>query len=60
MTPATDLITVAEAAKLCELSEPQIRARINDGRLTPIRIGPNIFLDAKTFDAFLSRTSTAQ
>ncbi len=52
---AADLLTIAEAAKLCEFSEPQIRARIKDGRLEPIRIGPNLFLDARAFEAYLTR-----
>ncbi len=59
MVDPAKLITVAEAAKLCDLSEPAIRARINDGRLMAIRIGGSIYLDADVFDAFLSRTAPA-
>jgi hypothetical protein len=59
-TDVSKLLTVAEVPKRSPLSEPAIRSRITDGRLTAIRIGGSIYLDeselrAKLGDKFQPR-----
>jgi len=39
-------LTVAQSARLCKASEPQLRNAIKDGRLPHARIGGRIYLNA--------------
>jgi excisionase family DNA binding protein len=57
-TPASRLLTVAEAAKLSPLSEPQVRDRIRDGRLACIRLGRHIYVDADVLEQHIAAGSS--
>ncbi len=43
----SQLLTVAQAAKLTPLSEPSIRSKIDRGEIACVRIGGHVFLDKK-------------
>jgi len=43
----SQLLTVAQAAKLTPLSEPAIRSKIDRGEIACIRFGGHVFLDQR-------------
>jgi len=49
----SQLLTVAQAAKLTPLSEPAIRSKIDRGEIACIRIGGHVFLDKDELTAKL-------
>jgi excisionase family DNA binding protein len=55
MVDLNKLLSVSQAAKRCPLSEPQIRVRINDGRLPAVRIAGGVYVHEDALDEFLKQ-----
>ena len=53
MVDLNKLLSVAQAAKRCPYSEPQIRARINNGQLPAIRLAGAVYVHEDVLDEFL-------
>jgi hypothetical protein len=51
------LLTVAECGKRCAYSEPQLRARIDDGRLKATRIAQAVYIHEDDFAEFPKHAS---
>jgi excisionase family DNA binding protein len=49
------LMTVAAAAKMTTVSEPTLRARINDGRLKATRLAGAVLIHADALEDYLKR-----
>jgi excisionase family DNA binding protein len=52
------LMTISEAAKRVPYSESQLRAWINNGRITATRLGNHIFIHEDDFATFLNSSAT--
>lgn len=55
MVDLDKLLSVAQAAKKCAYSEPQLRSRINDGRLQATRLAGAVYIHEDDLAAFLKR-----
>jgi hypothetical protein len=55
MVDLDKLMTVSQCAKKTPLSEPQIRARINSGRLKSVNLAGGIFVHEDALRAFLAQ-----
>jgi excisionase family DNA binding protein len=53
MTSATELLTIAEVARICRVHEVTVRRHIASGRLRSVRVGRGIRVRTEDLEAFM-------